>query len=186
MGLFKINLTPIKDLKIIDYHSHKDKRGFFNKIFSQNNMKSLLSGKLIKQINHTYTKKKGTVRGLHFQYPPFSEIKIITCLKGKVWDVAVDLRKNSPTFLNYYATILTEKKFKSYLIPEGFAHGFQTLTSDCEILYFHTEEYNKKSEGAINALDNQIKIKWPENISERSDRDHNLKRIDKNFKGILL
>ena len=100
------------------------------------------------QINKTLTREKGTVRGLHFQQSPYAETKIVSCLRGKVWDVVVDLREGSSTFLSYHAVELSADNHKSYLIPEGFAHGFQTLTSNCELLYFHTAEYNKGSGGS--------------------------------------
>jgi|TARA_B110000977_G_scaffold36325_1_gene48666 dTDP-4-dehydrorhamnose 3,5-epimerase len=176
--------TPLKNLKLINHLPVKDERGFLSRLFCQNTLSHLINKKTIKQINKTSTKNKGTVRGLHFQYPPFAETKIISCLKGKVWDVAVDLRKGSPTFLNYHAQILSEDNYISYLIPEGFAHGFQSLTSDCEMLYFHTEDYNKDSEGAINAIDPIIGIKWPEPINERSKRDNNHPMLTNDFIGI--
>jgi len=101
MKQFNIKKTPIMDLKVIEYVSILDERGFFKKMFSQKKLENLVGNKTIKQVNKTFTKKKGTVRGLHFQYSPHQEIKIVSCLKGKVWDVAVDLRKGSSTFLKY-------------------------------------------------------------------------------------
>ena len=118
--------------------------------------------------------------------PSYAETKIVSCIRGKVWDVAVDLRKRSPTFLHYHAEVLSEDNHKSYLIPEGFAHGFQTLTSDCEMLYFHTADYNKDFEGAINAVDLKIGIKWPQLITERSERDNNHPMLTDDFEGIVL
>jgi len=178
--------TSIKKLKLIEHQPNKDKRGFLSRLYCQKTLNHLMNGKMIKQINRTLTRNKGTVRGLHFQYPPYTETKIVSCLKGKVWDVAVDLRKGSTTFLNYHAEVLTEDNHKSYLIPEGFAHGFQTLTSDCEMLYFHTADYNKELEDGINAVDPMIGIKWPQPITERSERDSNHTLLDDNFKGIEL
>ena len=178
--------TSIKKLKLIEHQPNKDKRGFLSRLFCQKTLNHLMNGNMIKQINRTLTRNKGTVRGLHFQYPPYTETKIVSCLKGKVWDVAVDLRKGSTTFLNYHAEVLTEDNHKSYLIPEGFAHGFQTLTSDCEMLYFHTADYNKELEDGINAVDPMIGIKWPQPITERSERDSNHTLLDDNFKGIEL
>lgn len=186
MSNLKLKETKIKNLNLIEHDPKKDERGFLTRLFCQKTLNHFVNEKNIKQINITSTKNKGTVRGLHFQYPPNSETKIITCLKGKVWDVAVDLRKGSPTFLNYHAELLTDNNHKSYLIPDGFAHGFQTLTSDCEMLYFHTEEYDKSVEGGINALDPMIKIEWPQPITERSERDRNHTLLDDNFKGIEL
>ena len=178
--------TPIKKLKLIEHHPNKDKRGYLSRLFCQKTMNHLMKGKIIKQINKSFTKKKGTVRGLHFQHSPYTETKIISCLKGKVWDVAIDLRRGSKTFLNYHAEILTEDNNKSFLIPDGFAHGFQTLTSDCEMLYFHTADYNKELENGINAIDPIIGIKWPHVITERSERDINLEKLVGDFKGIEL
>ena len=178
--------TPIKKRKLIEHHANKDKRGSLSRLFCQKTMSRLMDGKIIKQINKSFTKKKGTVRGLHFQHSPFTETKIVSCIKGKVWDVAIDLRRESKTFLNYHAEILTEDNNKSFFIPDGFAHGFQTLTPDCEMLYFHTAEYNKKLENGINADDPIIGVKWPTVITERSERDIKLKMLDNDFKGIEI
>jgi len=186
MSKFILQETSLKNLKIIKSQIVNDERGFFSRLFCHKTLSNFLKKKQILQINRTVTLKKGTVRGLHFQHPPCAEIKIVTCLKGRVWDVAIDLRKGSPTFLNYHSELLTENNHKSFLIPEGFAHGFQTLTSDCEMLYFHTANYSKDSEGAINAIDPRIGIKWPEKISEISNRDNNHPMLGDEFKGIAL
>ena len=176
--------APLDNLTIIEHEPFKDKRGFLSRLFCQNTLNHFIDGKGIKQINLTLTRNTGTVRGLHFQYPPNAETKIISCLKGKVWDVAVDLREGSSTFLKYHAEILSDNNNKSYLIPQGFAHGFQTLTSNCEMLYFHTSNYNKDSEGAVNALDPKININWPQKITEFSKRDKNHPMLTDSFKGI--
>tara|TARA_B100000674_G_C37815700_1_gene903298 strand:- start:181 stop:744 length:564 start_codon:yes stop_codon:yes gene_type:complete len=178
--------TPLKNLQIIKNQVVTDKRGFLSRLFCQGAMSNILKEKRICQINKTLTIKKGTVRGLHFQYPPYAETKIISCLKGKVWDVAVDLRKNSPTFLNYHAELLEEDNHKSFLIPEGFAHGFQALSSECEMLYLHTADYKKDFEGAINITDPRVGINWPEKISEISDRDSNHPMLSEDFNGIEI
>jgi dTDP-4-dehydrorhamnose 3,5-epimerase len=107
-------------------------------------------------------------------------------LKGAVWDLAVDLRQGSSTFLKHHAVLLTEDDCQSYLIPEGFAHGFQTLTSDCEMLYLHTADYNAEAEGALNALDPRLEIDWPEPITERSERDASHAILTGTFHGISL
>ena len=186
MSTFILQKTPIENLKTIVHQPIKDERGFLNRLFCQNKLSQLIDKKTIQQINRSLTKKKGTVRGLHYQYPPYAENKIISCIKGKVWDVAVDLRKGSSTFLNYHAELLTSDNNKSYLIPEGFAHGFQTLTSDCEMLYFHTANYNKDLEGMVNAIDPMIKINWPEQITQISNRDRNHPMLAYDFKGVEL
>ena len=178
--------TSIDKLKLIEYQPISDERGFLNRLFCETTFHHLMQGKKIQQINQTLTIKKGTVRGFHFQFPPHAEIKIVSCLKGKVWDVAVDLRKGSPTFLHHHAELLTEDNHKSYLIPEGFAHGFQTLTNNCELLYFHTLEYNSLKEGALNVLDERLKINWPLPAKQLSVRDQNHPMIDKDFLGIEI
>ena len=178
--------THITGLQTIKRHPLNDERGYLERMFCQDTLKVLLKEKTIRQINHTLTHKEGLVRGLHFQYGNHKEIKIVSCLKGMVWDVAVDLRKGSPTFLKYHAVILSEDNLQSFFIPEGFAHGFQTLTTDCEMMYFHTADYNDNKEGAINALDPLITIKWPKPITERSERDIGHKMLSKDFLGIEI
>jgi len=186
MSNFIFHSTPINNLLLIEEKPIRDNRGFFVRKFCQKTLSQLIPGKTIRQINRTLTLKKGAVRGLHFQFPPQAETKIVSCLKGKVWDVAVDLRKGSKTFLHHHAVFLGDGSFHSYLIPEGFAHGFQALTSDCEMLYFHTCEYNKDLECAINAVDPMININWPHPITERSERDNNQPMLSIDFKGIDL
>lgn len=183
---FTLRSTPIEGLQLIERSHLNDSRGFFTRMFCQHTLQNLLKGKSIRQVNHTLTRQKGTIRGLHFQYPPYAEVKIVTCLRGKVWDIAVDLRKGSPTFLHHHAVLLTQENYRSYLIPEGFAHGFQALTSDCEMLYLHTADYAETFEGAFNALDPELLIKWPEIVTERSTRDASHPMLTEDFQGIEL
>ena len=131
MSRFVLHSTPINGLQVIERQPSGDSRGLLERLFCQETLNSFLQGKTIRQINRTLTQNKGTVRGLHFQYPPFVETKIVTCLKGQVWDLAVDLRRGSSTFLQFHAVLLSEDNHQSYLIPEGFAHGFQTFPPDC-------------------------------------------------------
>ena len=180
----KFKETTLKGNYLIDNECFLDDRGFFIREFCKNKFYKLLKNKNITQINRSHTKIEGTVRGLHFQYPPYAETKIISCLKGKVWDVAVDIRMGSPTFLKYYAVILSEENSQSFLIPEGFAHGFQSLSDNCEMLYFHTADYKANAEGTINALDKRLKIEWPKKITKQSERDSNFPSLNKNFLGI--
>ena len=178
--------TKLQGNYLIDNENYADERGFFTRTFCEKKFENILKNKKITQINRSFTKIRGTVRGLHFQYPPHAETKIISCLKGEVWDVAVDIRMGSPTFLKYHAVILSEDKSQSFLIPEGFAHGFQTLSDNCEMLYFHTANYNVDAEGAINALDDRLKIQWPKKITCISERDTKFSRLSKNFLGVDL
>jgi len=139
----------------------------------------------ISQVNQTVTKSRGTVRGLHYQRKPFAEIKLISCLKGKVWDVAVDLRKDSPTFLQWHSEELSSENHRALLIPEGFAHGFQTMSDDCELLYMHTAQYTREAEAGIRPNDPRLQISWPLEIYEISKRDTSHPLLNKKFKGIL-
>ena len=130
--------------------------------------------------------RTGAVRGMHFQYPPYAETKIVSCLKGEIFDVAVDIRLDSPTFLRWHGEVLSAENRKSLLIPEGFAHGFQTLTDDCELLYLHTAPYTPEAEGALNAQDPRLDITWPCAITEMSDRDRSHPFVGDDFAGVQL
>jgi dTDP-4-dehydrorhamnose 3,5-epimerase len=165
--------TPLKDSYIIQIDPHKDDRGFFERLFCKKELLTIGFSKEIVQINHSFSKKKGTLRGMHYQLPPFTETRIIKCIRGSVFDVAVDLRKNSPTFLKYFGIKLTEDNNRMLFIPEGFAHGFQTLKSNTELLYFHTGYYNPGMEAAINYADPFVDLKLPLKVTEISTRDKN-------------
>ena len=182
----KFITTHIKDLYIIELEPFTDNRGMFSRIYCKNELKEIGHTKEIVNINHSLTKKKGALRGLHFQYPPKAEIKIVKCIKGSIYDVAIDLRKNSPSFLNWFAEILSSKNMKMLYIPEGFAHGFQTLEDNCELIYFHSEFYSPEYEGGINYKDPQINIKWPLDIMDISKRDQNFDYITNRFEGLDL
>lgn len=182
----ELELIPqsIDGLAIIRHSSISDERGSFRRLFCRATLSRLLVERTLQQINHSYTKAEGTVRGLHFQMPPNSEVKIVTCVRGAVWDVAVDLRRGSPTFLQYQAITLSEAGDCSYFIPEGFAHGFQTLAPDSELLYLHTANFDPDSEGTVNAADPMLGIGWPRPISKRSARDSQAPMLDSNFEGV--
>jgi dTDP-4-dehydrorhamnose 3,5-epimerase len=176
--------TPLDGLKAVRRKPVGDARGFLERMFCAQEFEQFLYGKSITQINRTLTKKCGTVRGMHFQYVPHTEMKFVTCLRGEVFDVAVDVRKNSPTFLRWHGEMLTQDNHMMLLIPEGFAHGFQTLSNDCEMLYFHTAVYCAESEGALHAQDPRLAIKWPLAISEQSDRDTAHPFLTLDFQGV--
>lgn len=183
---FDIKNTLLVGLKVIQREPVEDTRGFLCRFFCSKELEHAGFSKSIAQINHTRTHKIGAVRGLHFQYPPHSEIKIVSCLKGQVFDVAVDLRHGSPTFLQWHSQILSDKNFTSLLIPEGFAHGYQALSSDCELIYLHSGFYEPASVGALNVKDPKIGISWPIEITDISERDINHPMIDDTYGGILL
>ncbi|WP_300464819.1 dTDP-4-dehydrorhamnose 3,5-epimerase [Desulfobacula sp.] len=170
---------------VIEPEPHGDQRGKFARIVCMDELKQIGHTRQIVQINQSWTHKKGTVRGMHFQYAPKKEIKLVKCIQGAVFDVLVDLRKNSSTLLQWQGEILTSQNMKMMYIPEGFAHGFQTLAEDCELMYFHTEYYSPEHEGAVRYDDPLAGITWPENITQVSERDLQHPLLKKDFKGIL-
>ena len=183
---FDFHPTSLEGLWVVERKPIADERGFFSRFFCGEEFQAVGVQNPIAQVNHTYTVKKGAVRGLHFQYPPYAECKIVSCFRGQVLDVAVDIRKGSPTFLQWHGEILSASNQKSLLISEGFAHGFQTLVEDCELIYLHSVPFYKHAEGAINIADPEIGIVWPMPITAISDRDLHHLFITNKFKGVEL
>ncbi len=176
--------TSLEGSYVIHGKINADERGHFSRIFCKNIFREIGHDKDWVQINHSYTINKGSIRGMHFQYPPHQEIKMIKCIRGSVYDVIVDIRKDSPTFLKYFGEILTPENSKMMYVPEGFAHGFQCLSDHCELLYFHTEFHTQGAEGGIRFNDSMISINWPLELKDMSDRDKNHPLLDKTFKGL--
>ena len=175
---FKFLKSKIEGLFTIERSLIEDDRGFFSRFFCEEEFTKLGFTQSVKQMNHTLTKKKGSIRGMHFQKPPYEEIKIVSCIKGKVFDVAVDIRKDSPTFLHWHGEELSADNRSSLYIPAGFAHGFQALTDNCELFYIHSEAYQPEAEAALNAFDPKINISWPISVSEMSIRDRQIPLLD--------
>ena len=176
--------TLLKGSYIIDLEPLVDERGWFARTYCQNEFNAIGHTKDWIQLNHSFTLRKGTVRGMHFQLSPFSEIKLVRCIAGAVYDVIIDLRKDSPTFLSYYGVELSSKNKKMIYIPEGFAHGFQALTDDCELIYHHTQFYTPGVESGIKYNDTCVNIEWPLPVQSVSARDNSHPIVDINFKGI--
>lgn len=143
-----------------------------------------MGGRHIKQINHSRTRTVGAVRGLHFQYPPHAEMKLVRCIKGRVWDVAVDLRAGSATFLRWHAEELAPENARMLVIPEGCAHGFQVLERDSELLYLHTARYVPQVEGGLSCQDPRLGIAWPLPVTDLSRRDSNHAPLTFDFPGV--
>jgi len=181
---FVISETPLQGLRLIERKPIGDNRGYLERLFCQDEFADVLLGKKIVQINQTQTTVRGTVRGLHFQHPPHSETKIVSCLEGEVFDVAVDLRRNSPTFLKWHGEKLSSDNHKTFLIPDGFAHGFQNLSDTCKMMYFHTSAYNQLSEGGLCPTDSKLAIDWLLPLVNVSDRDASHPLIDDHFEGV--
>ena len=186
MSRFVSRDTPFSSLKIIERQQLGDSRGFLARIFCAEDLASVGWVKPIAQINHTRTQKRGTIRGFHFQLSPHTEMKLVTCLRGAVWDVVVDLRAGSSTFLQWHAVELSESNRCALLVPEGFAHGFQTLSDDCEIIYLHTSPHTPEAEAGLNVKDPMLAIDWPLTVTEISNRDLHHPMLDHLFEGLNL
>ena len=183
----KIIPTQLDGFTIVESESLGDHRGVFTRWFCEQELSEILEDRRIIQINRSRTETPGAVRGLHFQRPPHAEMKLIRCIRGSVWDVAVDLREGSPTFLNWHAEKLTEFDNKMAVIPEGFAHGFQVLAPSSELLYLHTAAYQPEAEDGIRFNDPLVGINWPMEVSDLSDRDQSHALMeDSSFDGVVL
>jgi dTDP-4-dehydrorhamnose 3,5-epimerase len=179
----KISDTPIAGVKIVEAAPIEDNRGSFVRWYCEKELSPLLGDRHIVQINHSRTMRTGSIRGLHFQKAPHAEMKFIRCLKGRVWDVALDLRAGSPTFLKHHAVELTPASNKMFVIPEGCAHGFQVLEEGSELLYLHTAFYEPSSEGGVHYADPRVNIAWPLPPADLSERDKAYPPLDYGFGG---
>lgn len=186
MSRFLVKDLPLSGLKCIERQRFGDNRGYLARLFCAEELACAGWVKPIAQINHTYTTQMGTVRGMHFQHPPHAEMKLVSCVRGEIWDVAVDVRAGSPTFLRWHAECLSAENGRALLIPEGFAHGFQALTNDVELVYCHSMPYVSEAEGALNPNDVRLGIQWPLPITEISARDSSQQQIDNLFEGVRL
>ena len=169
---------------IISLDIFEDDRGWFARTFCKNEFSKIGHTSEWLQMNHSFTKQQGAIRGMHYQLPPFGEIKMVRCIAGAVFDVIIDLRKGSPTFLQWFGTELSAANKKMLYIPEGFAHGFQTLSNDCELIYHHSQFYTPGAEGGIKFNDPAVNISWPLPVTNISERDSQHPLLDENFKGL--
>ena len=176
--------TPFKDLYVVEHTKLVDMRGFFTRTYCRKEFGRIGFNNNFVQFNHSFNTKKGTIRGMHYQKAPFKEYKLIRCINGGVFDVVIDLRKKSKTFLKHFSIELTSDNLLSVLIPEGFAHGFQTLKNNTSLIYHHTNYFDSKSSAGINYNDPNIEIKWPLKPYNISEKDLNYPLLNKNFKGI--
>lgn len=186
MNRFMLLSEPLPGASLLQRELKGDSRGAFSRLFCAEEMAELGWKSYVAQINMTHTSQCGTIRGLHFQYPPHSEKKLVTCTRGKVWDVIVDIRADSPTFMMWHGEELSDQNQRSLLIPEGFAHGFQTLCDDVEMLYCHSAAYVTSAEGGLYPLDPYLQISWPLPITELSARDRQHPALSDSFQGIII
>ena len=186
MSRFTSLPLSLEGLRLIELKEIGDTRGSLTRMFCADELAAAGWAKPIAQVNFTRTAKRGTVRGIHYQNSPYSEMKLVSCIRGAVWDVVIDLRVNSPTFLMWHAENLSLANARALLIPEGFAHGFQALTDDVEMLYCHSNFYNHEAEAGLNPTDITLSIPWPIDITELSMRDASHPLISPAYKGVRL
>jgi len=158
---------------VVSLKKNQDSRGSFSKLYKSLEFVEILNGREIVEINYCETSTVGTIRGMHFQVAPFEEMKIVAVLSGKIFDVAIDMRKTSPTFGKCHSRSLSSIISEAFVIPEGFAHGYQTLTENTQVIYLNTAPYEPKFEKRIYPLDLSLKIQWPYDHSILSELDKN-------------
>lgn len=158
----------------IDLERRGDNRGSFARMFCREEFRALGLAEVWSQCNLSHSVQKGTLRGMHFQRPPKADAKLVKCMAGAVFDVIVDLRRGSNSFGKWTSVTLTAENGEMIYIPEGFAHGFQTLTKDAQLLYFHSDSYSPENEGGLSYRDPAVGIAWPLEITCVSDRDKTL------------
>jgi dTDP-4-dehydrorhamnose 3,5-epimerase len=186
MDSMNILQTVLPGVVVIESPPIADDRGAFARLYCERELADVIGKRRIVQINHSRTNNIGAVRGMHFQKPQHAEMKLVRCLKGRVWDVAVDLRAGSPTFLQWHAEELSSGNSRMMVIPEGCAHGFQVLEADSELLYLHTAFYSPESEGGVSCTDPHLGIAWPLPVTDFSRRDSNHAPITNDFLGIAV
>jgi dTDP-4-dehydrorhamnose 3,5-epimerase len=167
----KFTKTPLADLYVVEIEPLNDDRGFFARSFCEHEFHAHSLELKVVQCNISFNEKAGTLRGLHFQAAPHEEAKLVRCTRGAIYDVAVDIRPASSTYLKWYAVELTSETRRMMFIPDGFAHGFQTLADKSEILYFMSEFYHPESARGLRWDDPMLGISWPIANLTISDKD---------------
>lgn len=169
----QVMATEIADVKLIVPRIHKDHRGFFSETYNKAGLEKLGADLEFVQDNHSLSVEQGVVRGLHFQVPPFAQDKLVRVIRGSVFDVAVDIRRGSPTYGKHVARVISAADWNQFLVPAGFAHGFCTLESDTEVIYKVTNYYSPEHDRGVLWNDPDLRIDWPVTESEAilSDKD---------------
>ena len=180
----KFHPLSLEGAYVIESEPRVDRRGSFTRLFCEHEFKEIGFASRIVNVNFSFSLRKGTLRGLHFQKPPKAENKIVRCMRGAVLDIIVDVRCRSKTFLKWEAVELTDANGQMLLVPEGFAHGFQTLCDNVEFLYFVTEFYSPQHEDGFRYDDPTLNIAWPLEPSEVSLRDRQFPFIHTDYRGL--
>lgn len=182
-----MNVMPlaISGAALVQGEPFADHRGAFARLFCIDALSEVFGQRRVVQANHSLTRAAGALRGLHFQHAPHAEMKLVRCLRGRVWDVLVDLRAGSPTFLQWHAEELSPGNARMLVIPEGCAHGFQALEADSELLYLHTAPYTPQAEGGVRHDDPALGIRWPLPVTDLSARDRSHPLLSTGFAGLI-
>jgi dTDP-4-dehydrorhamnose 3,5-epimerase len=180
----KFQPTILPGSYVIELEPYADERGWFARYYCKDEFQKIGHTAEWVQMNQSVTTQKGTIRGMHFQLSPHKEIKLVRCISGAVFDVIIDLRKDSSSFLKWFGVELSAGNRKMLYIPEGFAHGFQSLADDTALLYHHSEYYHPTAESGLRHDDPLLAIKWPLPVTLVSQRDSSHPLLDNNFKGI--
>jgi dTDP-4-dehydrorhamnose 3,5-epimerase len=170
--------TLIKGAYILEIRKLEDERGFFGRSWCKNELEACGLNANVVQADTSFSKYRGTFRGMHYQVHPFEEAKLIRCTKGAIFDLIIDLRKNSPTFLKWFGTELSESNYRMLYVPEKFAHGFVTLTNNCEVSYMVTQFYNPQAERGLRWNDPVFDILLPVEVKIISDKDRTFPDFD--------
>ena len=174
----RLHATALAGLVEIETTPHQDARGRFTRLYCEQTLQAVAPGVRVQQINHSLSAQRGTLRGLHFQRGAAADGKLVRCLRGRVFDVAVDLRADSPTRGQWHALELSQDGTRQIWIPPGFAHGFQTLSDDAELLYLHSAPHAPEHEAGIRYDDPRLGIAWPLPAIALSPRDLQLPGFD--------
>jgi dTDP-4-dehydrorhamnose 3,5-epimerase len=178
--------TELPGVLVVETAPLVGQRGAFARWFCERELGEVMEYRRIAQVNYSRTTRLGVLRGLHYQHAPHAEMKLIRCIRGRVFDVAVDLRRGSSTFLRWYAEELTPENGRMMVIPEGCAHGFQAMEAESDLLYLHTALYAPEAEGGVRFNDARIGVSWPLPVVDLSQRDHSFPLLDAGFSGISV
>lgn len=178
--------TKLAGVMQVCHLTHADARGSFSRIFCANELAGVGWTGPVAQVNHSVNIARGTVRGLHYQRAPWAELKLVRCVRGQIWDVVVDLRRDSTTFLQWHAQELSAQSDVALLIPHGCAHGFQTLSEDAEIIYCHSMPYVPQAQAGAHPCDPKLAIDWPLPVQRLSSRDADWPALAADFTGVVV
>lgn len=183
MSNLEIRPCALPGVYTVHRNAHADDRGYFERLFCAETLEAAGWNGPVAHVNHSLTIHPGTVRGMHMQLAPHTEMKLVMCMRGELWDVAVDMRKGSPTFLQWHGEKLSAANGVALLVPEGYAHGFQALAPDTELVYCNTRAYAPGAEAGLHPLDPRVGIAWPLPVRNMSPKDAERAFLDEDFMG---